>query len=332
VQHALDNLTKPKGSLGRLEEFARRYCAIRREERPKIDKKVIVVLAADHGITEENVSAYPKEVTAQMVFNFLKGGAGVNVLAKHAGADVLVVDIGVAYDFKEEKGLVIKKIDHGTKNFLKGPAMTRDKAMASIECGIEIADRLFSEGYQIIGTGEMGIGNTTPSSAVISVMTAKPVSDVTGRGTGIDDTVYKNKVRVIEEGIKINSPDPSDAVDVLSKVGGFEIGGIAGLIIGASANKIPVVVDGFISGAAALIALRLAPTAKDYLFFSHLSEEKGHQAVFDFLKEKPVLDLSMRLGEGTGAALTISLIEAGVKVLTEMATFDEADVSRSDES
>lgn len=329
VQCALDNLTKPRGSLGRLEEFARRYCAIRREKRPKIDKKAIVVFAADHGVTEENISAYPKDVTAQMVFNFLRGGAGVNVLARHVGADVLVVDIGVDYDFQEQKGLVVKKVDHGTRNFLKGPAMTREKALASIECGIEMADRLFAEGYQIIGTGEMGIGNTTPSSAVISVMTAIPVSKVTGKGTGIDDAVYQNKVRVIEEGIRINNPDPSDPLDVLSKVGGFEIGGIAGLIIGASANKIPVVVDGFISGAAALIALGLAPGAKDYLFFSHLSEENGHQAVFDFFREKPVLDLSMRLGEGTGAALTISLIEAGVKILTEMATFDEANVSRS---
>ena len=325
----LDRLTKPKDSLGRLEEFAKRYCAIRGEEYPKIDRKVIVAFAADHGITEEGVSAFPKEVTVQMVLNFLKGGAGVNVLARHVGAEVLVVDIGVEHDFKKSKNLILNKINYGTKNFSKGPAMSRKEAEASIERGIIIADKLKSHGYQIIGTGDMGIGNTTPSSAVISVMTSSYPKDVTGRGTGIGDRAYLRKIKLIEKGIKINQPDPTDPIDVLTKVGGFEIGGIAGLIIGSSANRIPVVVDGFISGAGALIALKLAPKVKEYIFFSHISEEKGHKILFDYLGEKPILDLSLRLGEGTGAALSISLIEAGVKILTEMSTFEEAHVSQS---
>jgi nicotinate-nucleotide--dimethylbenzimidazole phosphoribosyltransferase len=325
----LDRLTKPKDSLGRLEEFAKRYCAIRGEEYPKIDRKVIVAFAADHGITEEGVSAFPKEVTVQMVLNFLKGGAGVNVLARHVGAEVLVVDIGVEHDFKKSKNLILNKINYGTKNFSKGPAMSRKEAEASIERGIIIADKLKSHGYQIIGTGDMGIGNTTPSSAVISVMTSSYPKDVTGRGTGIGDRAYLRKIKLIEKGIKINQPDPTDPIDVLTKVGGFEIGGIAGLIIGSSANRIPVVVDGFISGAGALIALKLAPKVKEYIFFSHISEEKGHKILFDYLGEKPILDLSLRLGEGTGAALGISLIEAGVKILTEMSTFEEAHVSQS---
>jgi nicotinate-nucleotide--dimethylbenzimidazole phosphoribosyltransferase len=331
VQRSLDNLTKPKGSLGRLEEFAVRYCGARGEEKPSIDKKMIVTFAADHGIAEEGVSAYPREVTAQMVFNFLKGGAGVNVLARHANAEVLVVDIGVDYDFKKEKGLIINKVNRGTGNFAKGSAMSREEALASIECGISVADRLCSEGYQIIGTGEMGIGNTTASSAVISVLGEVHPGEVTGRGTGIEEKAYQKKIKLIEKGIGINKPDPSDPVDVLSKVGGFEIGGIAGLIIGASARRVPVVVDGFISGAGAMIALKLAPKVREYLFFSHLSEEKGHRILFDAIGEKPILDLSLRLGEGTGAALAISLIEAGVKVLKEMATFEEADVSQSNQ-
>lgn len=329
VQRSLDNLTKPKGSLGRLEEFAVRYCSARGEDKPGIDKKMIVTFAADHGIVEEGVSAFPREVTPQMVFNFLRGGAGVNVLARHVGAEVLVVDIGVDYDFKNEKGLFINKINRGTGNFVKGPAMSREEAIASIECGISVADRLCSEGYHIIGTGEMGIGNTTASSAVISVLTKAHPEEVTGRGTGIEDKAYQKKIELIEKGIGVNKPDTSDPVDVLSKVGGFEIGGIAGLIIGASARRIPVVVDGFISGAGALIALKLAPRVREYLFFSHLSEEKGHKILFDAIGEKPILDLSLRLGEGTGAALAISLIEAGIKVLKEMATFEEADVSQS---
>lgn len=328
VQNLLDNLTKPRDSLGRLEEFARRYCAITGEEEPRIDKKIIVVFAADHGITEEGVSAYPREVTAQMVLNFLKGGAAINVLARHVGAEVLVVDIGVDHDFKKDKGLILNKINYGTKNFLKAPAMSREEALDSIECGIRISEKL--KGYQIIGTGEMGIGNTTPSSAVISLLTSTKPSKVAGRGTGINDEAYKKKIKIIEEGIRIHNPDPSDPIDVLSKIGGFEIGGIAGLIIGASAKRIPVVVDGFISGAGALIALKLAPRVKDYLFFSHISEEKGHRVLFDYLQERQILDLSLRLGEGTGAALAISLIESGIKILTEMATFEQAKVSKSD--
>lgn len=327
AQKRLDNLTKPLGSLGRLEEFARRLVAITENKMPALDKKVIFTFAGDHGVSEEGISAYPKEVTKQMVFNFLNGGAGINVLAGYAGAEVAVVDIGVDYDFGSTTGLIFKKIISGTKNIRKGSAMTRDEAIKCINIGIELANEYSKKGYKIFGTGDMGIGNTTSASAISAVLTARSASEVTGKGTGISDNVLAKKIRIIEDAIKINKPDAKDPIDVLSKVGGAEIGGIAGLIIGSALNKTPVVVDGFISTAGALIAYCLEPKTKDYMFAAHNSVEKGHRVILEKIGLKPILDLDLRLGEGTGAALAMLMIEAGLKIYKEMATFGEAGVS-----
>ena len=327
AQTRLDNLTKPQGSLGRLEEFAARVVAIIENLEPVLNKKAIFTFAGDHGVAEEGVSAFPKEVTPQMVLNFLLGGAGINVLARHAGAEVVVIDIGVDYEFGSMNGLAHKKIIRGTKNFRKGPAMTRDEAIQCIEVGIDLANEYAKKGYHIFGTGEMGIANTTPSSAIAAVFSKRMVEEVTGRGTGINDDAFKNKVRVIEDAIKVNKPNPKDPLDVLAKLGGAEIAGIAGLVLGAAANSIPVVIDGFISTAGALIAYELCHTVKDYMFAAHTSVERGHWIMLERMDLKPILNLNMRLGEGTGAALGISLIEAGVKIYNEMATFGEAGVS-----
>ena len=268
-----------------------------------------------------------------MVLNLLRGGAGINVLARHTGSDVVVIDIGVDYEFGDAAdGLVHKKVIRGTRNMRKGSAMTSDEAIKCIEIGIDLANEYAKKGYHIFGTGDMGIANTTPSSAIAAVFSKKTVEDVTGRGTGIDDGVFKNKVRVIEDAIKINKPNPKDPLDVLAKLGGAEIAGIAGLVLGAAANRIPVVIDGFISTAGALIAYELEPKVKEYMFAAHTSVERGHWIMLERMDLKPILNLNMRLGEGTGAALGISLIEAGVKIYNEMATFGEAGVSdRNDE-
>lgn len=328
AQKRLDNLTKPQGSLGRLEEFAKRLVAITEDTMPLLDKKVIFTFAGDHGIADEGVSAFPKEVTRQMVFNFLQGGAGINVLARHAGADVVVDDIGVDFDFGNLDGLTSKKVVRGTKNMLKGPAMTRQEAEQCIMVGIKLATEYAERGYKIFGTGDMGIANTTPSSAIAAVLTGKPVSEVTGKGTGIGDDVLKNKIEVIEDSIAFNMPDSKDPIDVLSKVGGAEIGGIAGLVIGAAANRIPVVIDGFISTAGALIAYCIEPKTRDYMFAAHNSVEIGHKAMLEKIGLRPILDLDLRLGEGTGAALALLMIEAGLKIYKEMATFGEAEVTK----
>ncbi|MBI4655030.1 MAG: nicotinate-nucleotide--dimethylbenzimidazole phosphoribosyltransferase [Nitrospirae bacterium] len=329
AQKRLDNLTKPQGSLGRLEEFARQLVAITENTMPELDKKVIFTFAGDHGVAEEGVSAFPKEVTKQMVFNFLNGGAGINVLARHAGAEVVVVDIGVDAEFEDMKNtcFVSQKVVKGTKNMRSTSAMTRDEAMKCIEVGIELANEYAKKGYKVFGTGDMGIANTTPSSAIASVLTGKTVDEVTGRGTGINDEIWKNKVDVIKDAIALNKPDPSDPMDVLAKVGGAEIGGIAGLILGAAANKIPVVVDGFISTAGALIAYTMEPKTKDYMFSAHNSQEVGHKVMLEKIGLKPILDLDLRLGEGTGAALAMLIIEAGLKIYKDMATFKEAAVA-----
>jgi nicotinate-nucleotide--dimethylbenzimidazole phosphoribosyltransferase len=327
AQARLDNKTKPPGSLGRLEEFGRRMAAISGSADPDTSKKVIFTFAGDHGIVEEGVSLYPREVTAQMVLNFLRGGAGVNVLARHAGAEVRVVDVGVSHDFKETPGLISRKVAHGTRNFTTGPAMTRDEMFAALQVGIDLADQSKAEGIALVGTGEMGIGNTTPSSAIIAAISGLPVRDLTHRGTGINDKTLENKIRVIEAGLSVNNPDANDPLDVLAKVGGLEIAAIAGLVLGCAANSIPVVIDGFISTAGALIASELHPNVRDYIFAAHQSVEIGHRFMLERISVKPILDLDLRLGEGTGAALAMTLIEAGVKILKEMATFDEAGVS-----
>lgn len=327
AQARLDTLTKPKDSLGRLEEFARRMVAITGDMRPKMDRKIIFTFAGDHGVADEGVSAFPREVTRQMVLNFLNGGAGINVLARHAGAEVVVVDIGVDYDFPEDaKGLVRSKVLRGTGNIRRGPAMTRDEAVRCLETGINIATEYARPGT-IFGTGEMGIANTTPSSALIAAFSGAMVEDVTGKGTGIDDHALTNKIEVIKDALRLNRPDPKDPIDVLAKVGGAEIAGIAGLILGAAAMKVPVVVDGFISTAGALVAYELKPEVRDYMFAAHKSVEKGHRVMLERMNLRPFVDLDLRLGEGTGAALAISLVEAGVRIYNEMATFGDAGVS-----
>jgi nicotinate-nucleotide--dimethylbenzimidazole phosphoribosyltransferase len=278
----------------------------------------------------EGVSAYPREVTAQMVLNFLRGGAGVNVLSRHAGVAVRVVDIGVAHEFGIVPELIQKKIAFGTKNCLMEPAMSREQAEQAVIVGMEMATLASQEGIGLIGTGDMGIGNTTPSAAITAVITGLPVAAVTGRGTGIDDAGHTRKVSVIQRALDFHRPDRADALDVLRKVGGLEIGGLAGLILGAAAARVPIVLDGFIAGAAALIAVGLQPLCRDYLIASHRSVERGHQAILDHLSLKPLLDLDLRLGEGTGACLGMSLVCAAVKIYTEMATFQEAGVSEKE--
>ena len=327
AQNRLDRLTKPQGSLGQLEEIARRYVAMVENIRPRVREKIIYTFAGDHGVTAEGVSAYPKDVTPQMVYNFLRRGAAINVLAGHAGSKVVVVDIGVDHSFEPAEGLMIRKVARGTGNIARGPAMSREQALRAISVGLEMADHARSQGADLVGTGEMGIGNTTPSSAILAALTGLPVNQVTHRGTGLDEVGLVSKVRTIEKALEVNSPDPKDPLDVLSKVGGFEIAGIAGLIIGCAGHRIPVVVDGFISTAGAMIAVALNPRAREYLFASHRSVEVGHQFMWEYIGQRPILDLSLRLGEGTGAALAMSLIEASVKILNEMATFAEAGVS-----
>lgn len=326
-----DKLTKPKRSLGRLEELSIQIAGIKGEPIPSIHHKAIITMAGDHGVVMEGVSAFPQEVTSQMVWNFLCGGAGINVLARYVGARVVVVDMGVATELKPHPGLVPKKVNLGTRNFTQGPAMTPEEAFRSIEAGIEVVTKEVEEGLDIVGTGDMGIGNTTPSSAITTVITGKPVREVTGRGTGIGDSQWEHKVGIIQRALEVNQPDPQDPIDVLAKVGGFEIGGLIGVILGAAAHRVPVVIDGFISGAAALIAAKLSPGVRDFLIASHVSAEVGHRAVLEHLGLKPLLDLNLRLGEGTGAALGIFLAEAAVRILAEMAAFAEAGVSERKE-
>jgi nicotinate-nucleotide--dimethylbenzimidazole phosphoribosyltransferase len=326
AQKRLDMLTKPRGSLGRLEEYAKRVCAATNTDAPRITDKVVFTFAGDHGVASEGVSAFPAEVTPQMVFNFLNGGAAINALARHVGARVVVVDMGVNFDFDDAPGLVKEKVVRGTGNIRKGPAMTRDEAVRCMEAGIRLALENAAPGA-LFGTGDMGIANTTPSSAIAAAFSKRAVNEVTGRGTGIDDAAFAHKVRVIEDALEINRPDPADAIDVLSKVGGAEIAAIAGLVLGAASRRVPVVIDGFISTAGALAASVLAPGVKDYLFAGHKSVERGHAVMLEMLGLKPSLDLDMRLGEGTGAVLAMSVIEAGVKIYNEMATFNDAGVS-----
>jgi nicotinate-nucleotide--dimethylbenzimidazole phosphoribosyltransferase len=323
LQKHLDNLTKPPGSLGRLEEFARSFGVMAGSAKLTLEKRAIFTFAADHGVSSEGVSAYPREVTAQMVFNFLSGGAAINVLCRHYGIQNVVVDIGVDYQFPELAGLLQKKVARGTENFLKGPAMTEAQAIQSLETGM-----VLPEGYDLVGTGEMGIGNTTSSAAILAAVTGLPVEDVVGRGTGVNDERLRHKIAVIREVLARHNPDPNDGLDLLTKIGGFEIGAIAGLIVGAASRRIPIVVDGFISGAGAIIATRLVPACRDYLFFSHLSRERGHKRMMEFFDARPILDLDMCLGEGTGAAIAMDVVTAAVRIYSNMATFESASVSR----
>ena len=329
----LEQLTMPYWALGRLMDLSEDLAAMTGSMNPAVERKVVVTMAGDHGVTAEGVSKYPPEVTPQMVYNIVAGGAGVNAISRQAGASVVVVDMGVATDLSELAAagkIISKRVGAGTANMAVGPAMTREDAIRSIEAGIEVALEL-GKTTDVFGTGEMGIGNTTPSSAIVATLSGSPVADVTGRGTGIDDEQFQQKVAVIEKCLAVNKPDKSDAIDVLAKVGGFEIGGIAGLILGAASMKKPVVVDGFISTAGALIAQALCPSSADYMIAAHNSVEQGHRIALGMLDKKPLLDLGFRLGEGTGAALAMNMVEAAVRVLTDVATFEEAMVSEAKE-
>ncbi|MCF6175987.1 MAG: nicotinate-nucleotide--dimethylbenzimidazole phosphoribosyltransferase [Victivallaceae bacterium] len=320
----LRNQARPAGSLGILEPLAARLAAIAGSLNVELKRKVVVTCAGDHGVVAEGVSLFPQEVTYQMVFNFVNGGASINVLGKHAGAEVNVADFGVNYDFKPELPIFHKKVAKGTRNFVHEPAMSREAAISSIEGGIEIVETLLEAGQiDMLATGDMGIGNTTPSTAIIAAFSGLPVEELVGRGTGIGDEALKIKTAVIKKALALHQPDKSDPLEVLATVGGFEIGGLAGLVLGAAANGIPVVCDGLISTAGALIAAEFAPTAKEYLFASHRSVEAGHKFMHERLELTPVLDLQFRLGEGTGAVLAMELLDAATRILCDIKTFAE---------
>jgi len=323
----LDSLTKPRGSLGILEDIAVRYCLATGTAEPRVGRRAIFTFAGDHGVAEEGVSAYPKEVTPQMVANMLAGGAAVNVLGAHAGADVRVVDMGVDADLSGAEGLLDRKVRLGTGNIAKGPAMTEDEATRALEAGIALAREAVTRGATLLGAGDMGIANTTPSAALFAALLPCEPEEITGRGTGIDDAALARKIDVVRRALEVNASGLRTPLGALAAVGGLEIAGIAGMALGAAASQVPMVVDGFISSAGALVACRMSDAVKGYLFFSHRSEEAGHAVFLDRFGARPILDLGMRLGEGTGAALAMTVIEAAVKVYNEMATFDSAGVS-----
>jgi nicotinate-nucleotide--dimethylbenzimidazole phosphoribosyltransferase len=321
-----NDLTKPRGALGILEDISVRIAGITGNPRPQPGRKMVLVLAADHGVTQEGISLYPSEVTPQMVHNFLAGGAAINVLARHAGAEVRVVDMGMASPF-DHPDLISRRVKPGTDNMAVGPAMSRAEAVAAVEAGIEIAAAQIESGVEYLAVGEMGIGNTTAASAIAACLAGLDPAVVTGRGTGLDDATLEHKVEIVRRALEINRPDPSDAMDVLQKVGGLEIAGIAGAILAAAASRRPVLVDGFISAAGAYIAAGLHPRVVDFMIASHRSVELGHGVILDRLGLRPLIFAEMRLGEGTGAALAFTLVDASLKILAEMATFDEAGVS-----
>lgn len=322
-----DTLTKPLGSLGRLEELSIQMAGIQARRLPGIAHKAVIVMAGDHGVVAEGVSAYPQEVTSQMVQNFLAGGAAINVLARQAGARVVVVDMGVAAELPAHPDLRAAKIAPGTANIARGPAMSVRQALQALLAGAAIVVEQARLGLDVLATGDMGIGNTTPSAAIAAAVLGKDPDEIAGRGTGVDEAGLQRKVGAIRRALQVNQPDPNDGLDLLAKVGGFEIGGLAGAILAAAAERKAVIVDGFISTAAAMIAALLAPEVRGYLIAAHSSRELGHHLMMDWLGLEPLLDLRMRLGEGTGAALAMSLVEAACRVLSEMATFDEAGVS-----
>jgi len=327
IQAHLDDLTKPPGSLGRLEEIAMQYCLARKTLEPVITGKQIFCFGGDHGVAAEGVSAFPKEVTPQMVMNMAGGGAAINVLARHAGAELTVVDVGVDDDLEGVEGLCRKKVRAGTGNIAKGPAMTVAEATQAVVVGIELAAAAAADNVSLLGTGDMGIANTTPSTALFASFLGLPPEEMSGRGTGIDDESLQNKIAVIKRALEVNGRLCTDPLATLAALGGLEIAGICGLALGGAACGIPVVVDGFISTAGALAAIKMNENVRDYLFFSHISQEKGHAVVMQELDARPILELDLRLGEGTGAALAMTIIEASIRIYNEMATFSSAGVS-----
>ncbi|MFH2219171.1 MAG: nicotinate-nucleotide--dimethylbenzimidazole phosphoribosyltransferase [Pseudomonadota bacterium] len=328
-------LVMPTRALGRLHEISERLCGIQKTLKPSIKQKAILVMAGDHGVVAEGISAYPQEVTGAMIRTFLLGGAGINAISRHVGADVRVVDCGIIPDLDPNSltggdRLRVRKIAKGTKNLAKGPAMSRRQAEDAVMAGFQLAADLFKTGVEILGTGDMGIGNTTPSAAIGAVITGRSVEEMVGRGTGIDEDGLARKRDAVQRGIQVNRPDPEDGLDVLSKLGGFEIGGIAGCVLAGAFHGRPVVIDGFISTAGALVAHALCPFVTDYIFAGHCSEEQGHRRMLNYLKLDPILDLGMRLGEGTGGALAMSVMEGAVRVFTEVLTFEEAGVANKE--
>lgn len=326
VRRRLDAKTKPRGSLGRLEELACRVAAASGRASRDLPRKAVVVMAADHGVAAEGVSAYPAEVTGQMLVNFARGGAAINVLARHVGAELVVVDMGTR-EGNAVAGVRDERQGPGTANFTRGPAMSLETAVRAVEAGIRIARELTEGGVEVLGLGDMGIGNTTASSAMTATLTGTDVEAVTGHGTGVDTAGWRRKVAAVRRGLEVNRPDPADALDVLAKVGGFEIAGLAGVALGGAAAKVPVVLDGFITTAAALAAARLVPDLPGYLIASHQSVEIGHRVLLEALGLRPLLDLDLRLGEGTGAALAMGLVDAALSLLHRMATFAAAGVT-----
>ena len=328
-------LVMPTRALGKIHDIGERLCAINRTLKPSIDAKAFLVMAGDHGVVEEGVSAYPQVITGEMVRAFLMGGAGINILAGGINAQVQVVDMGIIPDLDPDSlangdRLLVRKMGRGTENMAKGPAMTREKAEEAVLTGFYVASDLLENGVEILGTGDMGIGNTTPSAAIGVVLTGGSVEKMVGRGTGVDDEGLTRKKDVIRRAIEVNQPDARDGLDVLKKIGGFEIGGIAGCILAGAYHSRPVVIDGFISTAGALVANALCPAVKDYLFAGHCSEEPGHRGMLDYLQLDPILDLGMRLGEGTGGALAMGIIGGAAKIAREMLTFEEAGVTNKD--
>ena len=329
----LDQLTKPPGSLGRLEQLAIQLAGITGDLAPRVEPRAIVVMAADHGVAAQGVSAYPQAVTAQMMANFLASGAAINALARHAGADVVVVDMGVANPIPPPQSparvgrFISAPIGPGSGDISVGPAMSRAEALAAIEVGLRVAADLAAAGVRLVGVGEMGIANTTAASAVAAALTGRLAREVTGRGTGVDDATYRRKLEAVQRALKVNHPPAEDPLAVLAAVGGFEIGGLVGLMLGVAAAGIPVILDGFITGAAAIIAVALCPRLPPRLIASHRSVEPGHAILLDHLGLVPLLDLELRLGEGTGAALAMHLIDAACRTRDEMATFASAGLS-----
>ncbi len=320
-------LTKPAGSLGRLEELSIQIAGITRQARPQVEQKVVTVMAGDHGVVAEGVSAFPQDVTPQMVLNFLHGGAAINVLARQAGARVVIVDMGVAAPLTPHPDLIDKKVAAGTANMTQGPAMSRAQAEQALLCGAAVVEDEVEKGLDLLATGDMGIGNTTPSAAIAAVFIGADPAVIVGRGTGVDEAGLVRKRTAVIQAIAVNQPRQEDGLDVLAKVGGFEIGGLAGAMLAAAANRKPVIVDGFISTAAAMIAVSLCPAVRSYLIAGHCSEEQGHRLMLQWLGLTPLLDLNLRLGEGTGAVLAMNLVEAACRTLDEMATFGEAGVA-----
>ncbi len=328
-------LVMPTRALGRIHDIGERLSAINKTLKPTVEQKAFLVMAGDHGVVDEGISAYPQVITGEMVRAFLNGGAGINILANQINAEVWVVDMGIIArmdpdSVKNGEKLLVHKMGDGTDNMAKGPAMSREKAEESVLTGFQLASNLFEKGVHILGTGDMGIGNTTPSAAIGTVLTNHDVEQMVGRGTGVDDEGLKRKQNAIHRAIEVNQPDAADGLDVLGKVGGFEIGGIAGCLLAGAFHHRPVVIDGFISTAGALIAHSLSPAVTDYIFAGHCSEEPGHRHMLDHLQLRPILDLGMRLGEGTGGALAMGIIDAAARISRDMLTFEEAGVTNKD--